>query len=477
MALEPIAVVSLETLNALSLNDGSRDRIILEARVTAMLSNTMARLNIAGQTIDVPTSKPLPVGTILTLRPSWKDGQLQLVVQDPPRIAAAPEFPAPRGQSSRSLAEPIKTALGLIQAMTVEGMLSGATQPDELTAARPGATIPPRSPSTLLGQEASEGTAQRPAPAQATVEGLLSGAAHRGELATAKPDGTIPSQSPSDLPGQETPESIAQRPTPGQASALAGQPSAAPTGSTAANPATAASADAGQPSPPSIGERSQTPLQGPAGGIQDLRARVASAAADQLFPLADRAKVVPQPPMPSHTATAEPHAPRPQGAAVASPEGQQQAGPAEKSAASAQEKLAPAAGYGTSDTTAEPPRAERLTTIAVEVPIFLAGANVPLRLQITRNDEPAAQERDEKRSSSWVVRFSSDTGRLGMIHAAISLVDGHIGVQLWAERGDTADWFRQETRQLRDALQASDLQLDAVRVSHGSPLADLERAV
>jgi hypothetical protein len=475
MALEPIAVVSLEALNAISLNDGSRDRIILEARVTAMLSNTMARLNIAGHTIDVPTSKPLPIGTTLTLRPAWKDGQLQLVVQDPPRIAAAPEFPAARGQSSRSLAEPIKTALGLIQAMTVEGMLSGAVQPDELAAARPVATNPSQSPSALPGQEAAEGTAQRPTPAQATV--LFSGAAQPDEPVAGKPGTTNLSQSPPAQPGQEGPEGTAQRPVPPQASALAGRPSAPPTGDIAANPGTAWSVGAGERSSPSIGERSQTPLQGPAGGIQDLRARVASAVTDALFPLADRAKAVPQPPMPSRPAAAEPHAPRPHGAAMASPEGQQQAGSVEKTAASAQDKLAPAAGHGASDTTAEPSRAERVTTIAVEVPIFLSGANAPLRLQITRNDEPAAQERDEKRSPSWVVRFSSDTGRLGMIHAAISLVDGHIGVQLWAERGATADWFRQETRQLRDALQASDLQLDAVRVSHGSPLADLERAV
>ena len=117
-------------------------------------------------------------------------------------------------------------------------------------------------------------------------------------------------------------------------------------------------------------------------------------------------------------------------------------------------------------------RSERAATFTVEIPIFLPGNDVPLRLHVTQHEEAENQEDEEPRAPYWTVRFAAEAGRLGMIHAAISLIDGHIGVLLRAEREDTADRFKQNASQLRDALHASDLKLDAVTISQGGPLGE-----
>jgi hypothetical protein len=115
-------------------------------------------------------------------------------------------------------------------------------------------------------------------------------------------------------------------------------------------------------------------------------------------------------------------------------------------------------------------RPERLATYALELPLYMPGSEAPLRLHISRDDHTGEKNERRERSPSWMVRFASEAGHLGMIHAAISLIDGHVGVHLWAERDDTADWFQQNAPQLREALQASNLKLDSVRVARGKPL-------
>lgn len=120
------------------------------------------------------------------------------------------------------------------------------------------------------------------------------------------------------------------------------------------------------------------------------------------------------------------------------------------------------------DLSVPPPRADRVAAFTVEIPVYFNETAMPLRLEVSRREEAAEQDEGEARAPSWMVRFSSDTASLGMIHAAISLIDGHIGVQFWAERDETADWFRQNSPQLKDALVASDLDVDGVFVAQGS---------
>jgi hypothetical protein len=56
-----------------------------------------------------------------------------------------------------------------------------------------------------------------------------------------------------------------------------------------------------------------------------------------------------------------------------------------------------------------------------------------------------------------------------MVHAAITMVDERIGVQLWAERGQTAALFQESAPQLQDALTASNVKLEALTIAEGKP--------
>ena len=122
-------------------------------------------------------------------------------------------------------------------------------------------------------------------------------------------------------------------------------------------------------------------------------------------------------------------------------------------------------------------RIEQTSAFTIEIPIYLPGNNAPLHLHVTQHEEPAKQNDDEPRSPYWTVRFAAEAGRLGMVHAAISLIEGHIGVQLWAEQEGTADAFKQNAFQLRDALHASDLKLDGLNITQGGPLETGEEAI
>ena len=101
MPITPILPVTLDALRAVALGDGFREGRILEARVTAVLSNTLARIEIDGQPLLVTMTKPLPVGVALTLKVERDAGQLKLIAQGPardmPEAPLASTLPHPRG--------------------------------------------------------------------------------------------------------------------------------------------------------------------------------------------------------------------------------------------------------------------------------------------------------------------------------------------------------------------------------------------
>lgn len=126
-----------------------------------------------------------------------------------------------------------------------------------------------------------------------------------------------------------------------------------------------------------------------------------------------------------------------------------------------------------SDGAATPARTDQAAAhITFELPALFPGNPQPLRLEITRDDEPEAEQDGARPPRSWTIRFAAEAGPLGMIHAAISQTDGQIGVRLWAERGETAALFRGRAGQLQASLEASNLKLDALKITQGKPSND-----
>jgi hypothetical protein len=405
MAIAPItAVIPVQPIEPISPSDGHREDTLLRARVTAMVSATVARLSIEGQMVDVETAKPLPVGSTLTFRAEWKDGQLRLFAQEAPRTAGAmPSSSAP------------------------------ATPTTPATAAIPATAVPP----TIRGAQPAAPFPAMPAQARTHVPAP--------SIGFAMPGGFRPQPMPPEL-RQEA--SGLNRPG---ATATPLPPSAQ--GSVALSPNVLA------------------PVRTALAHIQAMAVEAMLSGLGTEEPALDAPKTgAPPPPQAAPVAgnpPAEGGAPRTQLVASALGAAHLLNAP-EQEAASAEKAIARMAGAA--ETPPEAPRPERMVSFTVEVPLYLPGTEMPIRLQISREQRQAEQEgAASERSPSWIVRFSSESGRLGPIHAAISLVDEHVGVQLWAERDDTAEWFMSRSSELRGALQASNLQLDAVRVLHGNP--------
>lgn len=318
MDIPPLQPVSLEALKMLAKNDGLIEGRILQARVETMLSNTLARLSIDGQSVDLATTKPLPIGATLTLKVEREDGQMRLVAQGMVRQGSDPAV-AER-KPAHNLADPLRIALEKIQAMTVEAMLDQTE------------TEVPRLPPGQ-GADASE------------EEQTLRNA------------------------GRQT---------------------------------------AGEQHPKSPGTTTLSALKDAA---PELHHRTGA--------LPDKADA-----SPVHTA---------------------------------------------SELAGGQVRPERTLAFTVEVPLLFPGNQTPLRLEVTRDEEQGAENGEKPRQPSWTVRFAAEAGPLGMVHAAISLIDGRVGVHLFAEQERTAARFKENAFRLTESLQASGLVLDGVNIAQGRP--------
>jgi hypothetical protein len=76
---------------------------------------------------------------------------------------------------------------------------------------------------------------------------------------------------------------------------------------------------------------------------------------------------------------------------------------------------------------------------------------------------------DDPSGRRWSVEFALDTTATGPVHAQIRLYGRHVGVTLWAERGDTARLLQEQSGTLHDALGQAELQVEDVSVIAGAP--------
>ena len=180
MPITPILPVTLDALRAIALGDGFREGRILEARVTAVLSNTLARIEIDGQPLMVTMTKPLPVGVALTLKVEREAGQLKLIAQRAGQgyaRGAAPHrlLPTPPHGPLAFLRTPVKAALAKIQTMTVELMLDDNPAAEvaltQSLASKVGAqAVPPPHLAPRIPVQPGQNDAAAPAPLGASGE-------------------------------------------------------------------------------------------------------------------------------------------------------------------------------------------------------------------------------------------------------------------------------------------------------------------
>ncbi len=471
MAIVPIIPVTFDPLQGVAIGDGFRDGRILEARVTAVLSNTLARIEIDGQPLMVTTTKPLPVGTALTVKVEREAGQLRLISQGPPRDmpeALPIRLPEPQ-RAAYGLTEQVRVALAKIQAT-----IGGAT-PAKGPTGEPSLT---QILASIASPQAEDAPSPLLPPRMPLQPGQIEGAPSAMPAATGEDAATPPATRAAS--GQDAAAPPAMR-------AASGQDAATPPGMRAASGQDATST----PTPvasgqhvPEGGERvairsalpefRQVHVPPETLGAAGRPERTAISAAEIPLFLPDDDGLLRQAAPSAHLPPRTPLQPGQDDAAPPAPPAASGQGVPESGERSAVRIETPEFRqvHIPSDALGAQGRAERAAIFTVEIPIFLAGNDVPLRLHVTQHEEAAEQENEAAPAPYWTVRFAAEAGRLGMVHAAISLIEGHIGVQLRAEREETADQFKRNAAQLRDALQASDLKLDAVNISQGGPLGD-----
>jgi len=109
-------------------------------------------------------------------------------------------------------------------------------------------------------------------------------------------------------------------------------------------------------------------------------------------------------------------------------------------------------------------------TLQMEVPIRLGAETAIAQFQIQR-DPPDPDERraDPASKRGWTMRLSLDAEPLGPLHAAIRWRDGHVGIDIWAERAGTAAALDAERANLSEALEASAFAIDRLVIAEGRP--------
>lgn len=111
----------------------------------------------------------------------------------------------------------------------------------------------------------------------------------------------------------------------------------------------------------------------------------------------------------------------------------------------------------------DPSAGERL----VEIPLALPGGQTPVMALAVGGDGRAAGTAGA--APAWRMRLSLDLGDTGPMHALVSVRGETAGVTLWAEQPGTVELFRRTIGDLREALEAADLDVGSLDIRAGAP--------
>ncbi|MDH3580309.1 MAG: flagellar hook-length control protein FliK [Hyphomicrobiales bacterium] len=101
----------------------------------------------------------------------------------------------------------------------------------------------------------------------------------------------------------------------------------------------------------------------------------------------------------------------------------------------------------------------------LEIPLILGSELSVAQFQISRDGKP----RSRRETRGWQVRFSVDFGDTGPVNAQVTLRAGIVGVNLWAEREETAVMLKDQLDVLGEALEAIGLKPGRLYCRHGAP--------
>ncbi len=103
----------------------------------------------------------------------------------------------------------------------------------------------------------------------------------------------------------------------------------------------------------------------------------------------------------------------------------------------------------------------------VEIPIA-SGAGTGV-VQMTVERDGGGQGAERQATAGWRVRFALDIEPVGPVTAQIGLAGEHLSIGLWIERPEVANQLAGAVGQLRGALEAAAIPVEAIHVATGRP--------
>lgn len=461
-------------IDALGLKPGQA----IEARVAAMVADGIARLVIGDGTLDVRTPQALPVGATLTMTVERQGQALRLLLAtvpagitagtaQPALSPALPVAPAAAGPLSAATAGllPGQGAANVVAALV--DLVARETSASRLAGAVDGAratVIARGSPDASRVLESAAGQPQPATPREALVEAVRAAAARQDSLSPLFADIAAVAEGRGPAAAATLPEPVARAMAQVLGFRLAAEAAATPAG------LARAVASAGTFLEATLAAGTAPPADLKA-ALAVLRGALGAWAHDLGLP--DQPQAAPR--NPDHERPPLRGA-LPQGQPPAASGLRADATPAETvarlidrtEAALARITLLQAASLPDAREIGRPDVPLQTT---VEVPLRIGNETAMMQFQIVRE-----RSQEEKTagpvapgSANWTMRFSMEAEPLGPIHAAVRWRDGHVRVQLWAEREGVAARLDQARANLSDALEASAFTIDQLSIVAGKP--------
>lgn len=107
-------------------------------------------------------------------------------------------------------------------------------------------------------------------------------------------------------------------------------------------------------------------------------------------------------------------------------------------------------------------------SMLVELPVRHEDRAAMLRLRVERD----ASRKRSGGGDTWTVEAAVDLGKVGALHAKVTLAGNRIGVQLRAESAAIVDALSARTGELEAMLRESGLEIDRIVCLHGMPAGD-----
>ena len=446
----------------------------IEARVAAMLADNLARLMIGDAELDVRTPQPLPVGATLTMTVERQGPALRLLMQALPAGSAATQpSPAPAAPATGGPAgaQAAAAPAGPQAAVAMVGALIDLVARE---AAAPRAAAPDGAQATLVArgspdlgrrlEAGSAGQGMTVTPREALMEAVRAAASRQDSLSPLFADIAALAEGRGGAGATTLPPSVARALADVLGFRLPAEAAATPAGLMRALAGSGLFLEAGL----AAGAMPGADLKA---ALLALRGALAAWAGDLGLDAETKPQALPgaheRPPVRGGLPQGQPPAPASLGPGAA---------PADMAArlierteaALARLVLLQAASLPEPRDLGRPELAPQ-TWMELPVRIGQATAMVPFQISRDRGEDDGPAVRGAAPAGGWIMRFSLAAEPLGPVHAAVRWRDGHVRVQLWAERDGIAARLDGARNALSDALEASAFTLDQLTILAGRP--------